>query len=96
MNLQFKGILCYRLGQAIKFIAAFTHLSDQFAMYSRLIFALVGILVCGSATEIRPVNLPLCEQSRKKVSKLLTDVYVVKPQQYDSCYLSNTNTPVVS
>ena len=65
-------------------------------MHLQLIFALSGILVCGGATEIRPINLPLCEETRENVSKFFTDVYVVKPQQYDSCYLTNTSTPVVN
>ena len=65
-------------------------------MHLELISALSGILVCGGATEIRLINLPLCEETRENVSKFFTDVYVVKPQQYNSCYLTNTSTPVVS
>ena len=65
-------------------------------MHLELISALSGILVCGGATEIRPINLPLCEETRENVSKFFTDVYVVKSQQYNSCHLTNTSTPVVS
>ena len=47
--------------------------------------------------QIRPINLTLCEEINESVSRFMTDVYVVQPQQNQSCPISvNTSSPVVS
>ena len=57
-----------------------------------LLLAAVG----GTAALLRPINLTLCEKTSENVSRFLTDLYLVQPQQYGSCELANTSTPVVS
>ena len=52
--------------------------------------------VCGQQTVIRPINLTLCKETNENVSRFMTDVYVVQPQQHESCSLANSSTPVVS
>ena len=57
-----------------------------------LVLAAVG----GSSALLRTINLTLCEKTSENVSRFLTDLYLVQPQQHDSCELANTSAPVVS
>ena len=66
----------------------FTMLVSQLVLF----LAAVG----GGSALLRPINLTLCEKTSENVSRFLTDLYLVQPQQHDSCELANTSTPVVS
>ena len=58
-----------------------------------VIWALVGVV---STTSVMvPINLTLCEERTDNVSKFLTDVYVVQPEDDSSCELTNSSAPVV-
>ena len=57
---------------------------------------LLAVAVVSESTVMVPMNLTLCEETSENVSKLMTDVYLVQPQQHDSCGQINTSTPVVS
>ena len=50
----------------------------------------------GKQTLIQPINLTLCNESSQNVTRFMTDVFVVQPQQHESCSITNTSTPVVS
>ena len=67
-------------------------------VFTMLVLQLVLLLaaVGGTAALLRPINLTLCEKTNENVSRFLTDLYLVQPQQHDSCELANTSTPVVS
>ena len=57
-----------------------------------LILAVIG----GTSALLRSINLTLCEKTSEHVNRFLTDVYLVQPQEHDSCELANTSAPVVS
>ena len=57
-----------------------------------LVLAAIG----GNTAPLRSINLTLYEKASENVSRIVTDVYPVQPQQHDSCELVNTSTPVVS
>ena len=52
--------------------------------------------VVSESTVMVPMNLTLCNETSENVSRLMTDVYLVQPQQHDYCGQINTSTPVVS
>ena len=52
--------------------------------------------VARSPTKMTPLNLTLCDESSGNVRRLMTDVFVLQPQNHSSCsQLTNTSTPVV-
>ena len=57
---------------------------------------LLAVAVISESTVMVPMNLTLCEETSENVSRLMTDVYLVQPQEHDSCGQINTSTPVVS
>ena len=61
-----------------------------------LLLLLAVAVVSESTTVMVPMNLTLCDETSENVSKLMTDVYLVQPQEHDSCGQINTSTPVVS
>ena len=61
-----------------------------------LILLLAVTVVRASTTVMVPMNLTLCDETSENVSRLMSDVYVVQPQQHDYCGQINTSTPVVS
>ena len=52
--------------------------------------------VVSESTVMVPMNLTLCNETSENVSRLMTDVYLVQPQQHDYCEQINISTPVVS
>ena len=61
-----------------------------------LLLLLAVAVVSESTTVMVPMNLTLCDETSENVSRLMTDVYLVQPQEHDSCGQINTSTPVVS
>ena len=82
-----------RVGQCFKGLAL-PHSSVCNMMVPQLVLVLA--VIGGATALLRPINLTLCEKASENVSRFLTDLYLVQPQQHDSCELANTSTPVVS
>ena len=61
-----------------------------------LLVVVAGGGVVSESTVMVPMNLTLCNETSENVSRLMTDVYLVQPQQHDYCGQINTSTPVVS
>ena len=61
-----------------------------------LVLLVVVAGVVSESTVMVPMNLTLCNGTSENVSRLMTDVYLVQPQQHHYCGLINTSTPVVS
>ena len=61
-----------------------------------LLLLLAVAVVSESTTVMVPMNLSLCDETSENVSRFMTDVYVVQPQEHDYCGKINTSTPVVS
>ena len=101
LNSLFSGSLrCYgnhTTSYEEKFLLA-GFVSDLKALRTMLVPQLVLVLaaVGGSSALLLPINLTLCEKTSENVSRFLTDLYLVQPQQHDSCELANTSAPVVS
>ena len=58
---------------------------------------LLTVAVLSESMVMVPMNLTLCNETSENVSRLMTDVYLVQPQQHNYCgQLINTSTPVVS
>ena len=61
-----------------------------------VLLVVVAVAVVCESTVMVPMNLTLCNETSENVSRLMTDVYLVQPQQHDSCGQINISTPVVS
>ena len=61
-----------------------------------VLLVVVAVAVVSESTVMVPMNLTLCNATSENVSRLMTDVYLVQPQEHDYCGQINISTPVVS